>query len=311
MIKPTYVSLTNKALPERGDTKPKWSFQCHDLESVAQTWICWCWSGGAISTFGCSPLCTAWSYYLPGCFTKNGMHYRELYWILCAARRCLKSQEGWSQGWWEAEMQEKNFEKGEGKVLRRKEWKQMAKPMNLVPSVHNCCELHVFLKLKLCAFWRSAAHSVHDNFPTVHCGPIKVYVFEVCGFIASAWIKWFSRKLSFSTIYRSQKWVHKCFVSASGKLLVISVTISHAVLNLRHSCTSPVLRWPLESISIATAWEKKVLGCHKFYWSIASIGWLSTYLNHTFLAKSAIKLYLHQKQMFQWTLCEKMKAFLP
>ena len=64
----------------------------------------------------------------------------------------------------------------------------MAKPINLVPSDHNCCELDdlcVFEAQTLC-FWRSAAHSVHDNFPTVHCGPIKVYVFEVCGFIASA-----------------------------------------------------------------------------------------------------------------------------
>ena len=50
----------------------------------------------------------------------------------------------------------------------------------------------VFLNLKLCAFWRSAAHSVHDYFLTIHCGPIKVYIFEV---IASAWIKWFSRKI--------------------------------------------------------------------------------------------------------------------
>ena len=35
-------------------------------------------------------------------------------------------------------------------------------------------------------------------------------------------------------------------------------------LNLRHSCTSPVLCWSLGSISIAIAWKKKVLGCHKF-----------------------------------------------
>ena len=70
----------------------------------------------------------------------------------------------------------------------------------------------VFLNLKLCAFWRSAAHSVHDNFLTIHCGPIKVYIFEVCEVTASAWIKWVSRKLSFSTTYPSQKKVHKCFV---------------------------------------------------------------------------------------------------
>ena len=45
------------AMPERGDAKPEWGFQCHhDLEYVAQTGICWCWSGGAISTSGCSPL---------------------------------------------------------------------------------------------------------------------------------------------------------------------------------------------------------------------------------------------------------------
>ena len=55
----------------------------------------------------------------------------------------------------------------------------------------------VFLNLKLCAFWRSAAHSVHDNFLTIYCGPIKVYIFEVCEDIVSAWIKWFSRRLSF------------------------------------------------------------------------------------------------------------------
>ena len=66
-------------------------------------------------------------------------------------------------------------------------------------------------------------------------------------------------------------------------------------LNLRHSCTSPVLCWSLGSISIAKAWEKKVLGCHKFCLSIASIGWLSTGLNHTFLAKSALKQYFHRK----------------
>ena len=79
-------------------------------------------------------------------------------------------------------------------------------------------------------------------------------------------------------------------------------------LNLRHSCTSPVLCWSLGSISIAVAsWEKKVLGCHKFCLSIASIGWLSTGLNHTFLAKSALKQYFHQKKMSRCTLCEKWK----
>ena len=82
-------------------------------------------------------------------------------------------------------------------------------------------------------------------------------------------------------------------------------------LNLRHSCTCPVLCWSLGSISTAIAWEKKVLGCHKFCLSIASIGWLSTGLNHTFLAKSALKQYFHRKKMSQCTLCEKMTAFLP
>ena len=186
--------------------------------------------------------------------------------------------------------------------------------MNLVPFDHNSCDrvTGVFLNLKLCAFWKSAAHSVHVNFLTVHCGPIKVYIFEVCEVIASAWTKWYSRKLSFSTTYPSQKKVHKCFVSASGGLLVISVTIFSSSLNLRHSCTSPVLCWSLGSISIAIAWEKKVLGhCHKFCLSIVSIGWLSTGLNHTFLAKSDLKQYFHRKKISQCTLCEKMKAFLP
>ena len=78
-------------------------------------------------------------------------------------------------------------------------------------------------------------------------------------------------------------------------------------LNLRHSCTSPVLCWSLGSISTAIAWEKKALGCHKFCLSKASIGWLSTGLNHTFLAKSALKQYCHRKKMSQCTLCEKWK----
>ena len=202
-----------------------------------------------------------------------------------------------------------NLRERERKVLRRKHVEaegQIYEPGTFWPQF--LWVTGVFLNLKLCAFWRSAAHSVHDNFPTIHCGPIKVYIFEV---IASAWIKWCSRKLSFSTTYPSQKKVHKCFVSASGGLLVISVTISQASLNLRHSCTSPVLCWSLGSISIAIAWEKKVLGCHKFCLSIESIGWLSTGLNHTFLAKSALKQYFHQKKMSQCILCEKMKAFLP
>ena len=97
VIKPTFVSLKNKAIPGRGDAKPEWGFQCHDLVYVAQRGICWCWSGGAIST--------------SGCFMKNGMHYRELYWILCAARRCLKSQEGWIQGWWKQKYRRKTLKR--------------------------------------------------------------------------------------------------------------------------------------------------------------------------------------------------------
>ena len=123
-----------------------------------------------------------------------------------------------------------NLWERERKVLKRKhveEEGQTYEPGTFWPQF--LWVTAVFLNLKLCAFWRSAAHSVHDNFPTIHCGPIKVYIFEVCEDIASAWIKWFSRKLSFSTTYPSQKKVHKCFVSASGGLLVISVTISQAV----------------------------------------------------------------------------------
>ena len=57
--------------------------------------------------------------------------------------------------------------------------------MSLVPFDHDSCELTcVFLKLKLCAFWRSAAHSVHDDFLTIHCGPMKVYIFDICEVIA-------------------------------------------------------------------------------------------------------------------------------
>ena len=66
-------------------------------------------------------------------------------------------------------------------------------------------------------------------------------------------------------------------------------------LNLRHSCTCPALCWSLGSISTAIAWEKKVLGCHKFCLSITSIGWLSTGLNHTFLATSALKQYFIER----------------
>ena len=112
----------------------------------------------------------------------------------------------------------------------------------------------------------------------------------------------------FNNLSFSEK-LHKYFVSASGGLLVISATISQAVLNLRYSCTSPVLCWSLrlQSISISIAWEKKVLGCHKFCSSMSSIGWFSTGLNQIFLAKSALKLYFHWKKMSQWTPCEKWK----
>ena len=233
VIKPTYVSLTNKALPERGDAKPKWGFQCHDLEFVAQTWICWCWSGGAISTSGCSPLYAAWSCHLPQWlfYEKWDALQGALLYPMCSSKvpkesgklksRLVRSRNTGEKLW---KRRRKGFEEKEVEADG-----QTYEPGAFWPQLLwvTC----VFLKLKLCAFWRSAAHSVHDNFATVHCGPIKVYVFEVCGFIASAWIKWFSRKLSFSTFYPSQKWVHKCFVSASGKLLVISVTISQAVLN--------------------------------------------------------------------------------
>ena len=86
----------------------------------------------------------------------------------------------------------------EGKALRRKKWKQRAKPINQVPFWPQFLWVTcVFLKLKLCALWRSAAHSMHDNFPIVHCGPKKVYAFEVCGFIASARIKFFFKKVEF------------------------------------------------------------------------------------------------------------------
>ena len=40
-----------------------------------------------------------------------------------------------------------------------------------------------------------------------------------------------------------------------------------------HYKSSPVLCWGLGCSSIAITWEKKALGCHKFYSLIASIGW--------------------------------------
>ena len=65
----------------------------------------------------------------------------------------------------------------EGKVLRRKQWSGRG------PNLWAWCRFWlrflwvtcVFLKLKLCAFWRRAAHSVHDDFLTIHFGPMKVY----------------------------------------------------------------------------------------------------------------------------------------
>ena len=83
-----------------------------------------------------------------------------------------------------------NLWERERKVLRRKHLEaegQTYEPGTLWPQF--LWVRGVFLNLKLCAFWRSAAHSVHDNFLTIHCGPIKVYIFEVCEVIASAWIK--------------------------------------------------------------------------------------------------------------------------
>ena len=56
--------------------------------------------------------------------------------------------------------------------------KQWAKPMNLVPlttiPVSDRC---VFEPQTLCfLIWRSAPHSVQENFLTIHCGPVK-YIF--------------------------------------------------------------------------------------------------------------------------------------
>ena len=159
------------------------------------------------------------------------------------------------------------------------------------------------MNLKLCAFWRSAAHSVHDNFLTIHCGPKKVYIFEVCEVIASAWIKWFSRKLSFSTTYPSQKKVHKCFLSPSGGLLVISVTISQAVKiwDIHALVLISGIHFYSHSLRKESAGMSQVL----FVGSVDRL--ISTGLNHTFLAKSALKQYFHRKKMSQCTLCEKWK----
>ena len=177
-MKPTYVSLTNKALPERGDAKPKWGFQCHDLEYVAQTWICWSWSGGAISTSGCSPLCTAWSCHLPGCFTKNGMHYRvALLNPMCSSKvpkesgrlksRLVRSRNTGEKLW---KRRRRGFDEKEVEADG-----QAYEPGAFWPQLLwvTC----VFLKLKLCAFWRSAAHSVHDNRGETNRSNIRIKVF--------------------------------------------------------------------------------------------------------------------------------------
>ena len=188
VIKPTYISLTNKALLQRclrGAT------QSQNEAFYAVIWNMLPKQGfvGAEAVGRSAHL--AATRFNHGSFTflavlrKMGRTTRIIYRILCAARRCLKSQEGWSQGWREAKIQEKKLWEREGKFLRRKQWKQRAEPMNPVPFDHNFSEWRVFLKLKLCAFWRSATHSVHDNFLTVHC---EKYVFEVCEVIASAWM---------------------------------------------------------------------------------------------------------------------------
>ena len=63
----------------------------------------------------------------------------------------------------------------------------------------------------------------------------------------------------------------------------------------RHSCTSPALFWSLGYISIAIASERKALGCHKLFWSIASIDWLSPDRSHTCLAKSALTVFVSKE----------------
>ena len=105
-------------MPERGDAKPEWGFQWHDLENVAQKRIYWCWLGGAISTSGCSRFINHGAVTFLAVLRKNGMHYWELSRILRATRRSLNSQEGWSQDWWEAEIEEKNFEKDKERFWR-------------------------------------------------------------------------------------------------------------------------------------------------------------------------------------------------
>ena len=168
----------------------------------------------------------------------------------------------------------------EGKVLRRKQWKQKAKPMNLVPFDHNSCEWHVFLKLKLLCFleecgslrarWLSN-HSLWTHESTYflylwsHSWCMNQMVFKKVEFFNNLYFRTepeshssiprfqffsFPTNLSGSAMnrpgsaaqsgsemnrsgslrtYTSQKKMHKCFVSASGRLLVISVTISQAV----------------------------------------------------------------------------------
>ena len=162
------------------------------------------------------------------------MHDWEFY-RSCVQLR-LKSQEGWSQGWWEAEIQEKSFEKvcqREGNILRRKQWKQRAKPMSLGPFDHDSCEWHVYIWSSNIVLFGGVRGSLRVRWLSNHSllahESIHFWYLWSHTLVASAWIKWFSRKLSFSTTCHSQKKVHRCFVSASGGLLVIPVTISQAL----------------------------------------------------------------------------------
>ena len=122
-----------------------------------------------------------------------------------------------------------NLRERERKVLRRKHVEAEGQTYEPGTFDHNSCEWQLCFWTSNFVFGRSAAHSVNDNFLTIHCGHIKVYIFEVCEVIASAWIKWFSRKLSFSTTYPSQKKGAQMLCIGKRGLLVISVTISQAV----------------------------------------------------------------------------------
>ena len=111
---------------------------------------------------------------------------------------------------------EENLWERERKALRRKHVEgegQTYEPGTFWPQF--LWVTGVFLNLKLCAFWRSAAHSVHDNFLTFNCGPIKVYIFKVWEVMESE-KSWFSRKLSFSATYPSQKKCTNAFYRQAG-----------------------------------------------------------------------------------------------